>query len=194
MKIISKYKDYYDYLMGIYGSDPKLILDRRNFESYEFFHPTKITIYLCGMVYEGFYNGEYFFYGDSLLQLGELARTGWGRINIKQVRIKYEKYSDHSDTIDVALTPYRDVRELNKEFDCPILVNACGYGDPLKWFPLNKINFSSVMKPEEIFILLSSYLSEKITEKELIVDSRTNEEHIESRGFDKKRSFRPNMK
>ena len=27
MKIISKYKDYYDYLQGIYGVDEKLILD-----------------------------------------------------------------------------------------------------------------------------------------------------------------------
>lgn len=30
MKIISKFKDYYDYLVGIYGEDPLLVFDRRN--------------------------------------------------------------------------------------------------------------------------------------------------------------------
>lgn len=29
MKIISKFKDYYDYLVGIYGEDPLLVFDRR---------------------------------------------------------------------------------------------------------------------------------------------------------------------
>ena len=28
MKIISKFKDYYDFLQGIYGVDPLLVLDR----------------------------------------------------------------------------------------------------------------------------------------------------------------------
>ena len=32
MKIISKYKDYYDYLTGIYGVDDKIVLDRRGWE------------------------------------------------------------------------------------------------------------------------------------------------------------------
>lgn len=30
MKIISKFKDYYDYLVGKYGEDPILVFDRRN--------------------------------------------------------------------------------------------------------------------------------------------------------------------
>jgi len=29
MKILGKYKDYYDYLQGIYDVDPLLVLDRR---------------------------------------------------------------------------------------------------------------------------------------------------------------------
>ena len=29
MKIIDKYKDYYDYLQGIYGQDPLAVYDRR---------------------------------------------------------------------------------------------------------------------------------------------------------------------
>lgn len=29
MKIIDKNKDYYDFLMGVYGQDPKAVYDRR---------------------------------------------------------------------------------------------------------------------------------------------------------------------
>lgn len=43
MKIISKYKDYYDYLQGIYGVDEKLILDR-TVESPRSFDPQDYTI------------------------------------------------------------------------------------------------------------------------------------------------------
>lgn len=34
MKIISQYKDYYDYLIGFYGIDEKIVLDRRKFNKY----------------------------------------------------------------------------------------------------------------------------------------------------------------
>ncbi len=43
MKIISKYKDYYDYLQGIYGVDEKLILDRTT-ESPRMFDPDDYAV------------------------------------------------------------------------------------------------------------------------------------------------------
>ena len=50
MKIISKYKDVYDYLTGIYGEDPLLILDRREFDinriSASQFYNTKIQLFI----------------------------------------------------------------------------------------------------------------------------------------------------
>ena len=36
MKIISKYKDYYDYLGGIYGRDDTLTYDRRKTEEFPY--------------------------------------------------------------------------------------------------------------------------------------------------------------
>ena len=54
MKIISKYKDYYDYLQGIYGIDNNLILDRIKFSpiSYEYDN-TIITLYICDYKIQG---------------------------------------------------------------------------------------------------------------------------------------------
>lgn len=35
MKIISKFKDYYDYLIGVYGQDPLKVLDRTKYKTYD---------------------------------------------------------------------------------------------------------------------------------------------------------------
>lgn len=42
--------------------------------------------------------------------------------------------------------------------------------------------------------MLSNWLSERISKKENIIDKRTNVEKLESKGFDKITSFRPNIK
>ena len=47
MKIISKYKDYYDYLSGIYGEDPLKILDRREVDPSDNIR----TIVFCDKIY-----------------------------------------------------------------------------------------------------------------------------------------------
>ena len=219
MKIISKYKDYYDYLMGIYGIDEKLVLDRRNFDHRDFYDtPISLQVYICGMAYQGYYDGEKFYYGEGLYKVGQdydewvkKNRTGWWlkyhRPNkIKQVVIKKPKNyqglisgggSDYirgsgSDYLHFAVEPYIDIGKLNEKRDCPIVVEV--YGDRFDFHPLNKIGFGSVIDPHVIFNSLSNWLSKKITEKEVIKDSRTEHQRIESRGFDKKRSFRPKMK
>ena len=47
MKIISKYKDYYDYLSGIYGEDPLKVLDRREVDPSDNIR----TIVFCDKIY-----------------------------------------------------------------------------------------------------------------------------------------------
>ena len=48
MKIISKFKDYYDYLQGVYGVDDKLIIDRTKYTplSYKPSVKTKHSLYI----------------------------------------------------------------------------------------------------------------------------------------------------
>lgn len=67
MKILSKYKDYYDYISGIYGEDPKLVLDRRTGSGFQdLTEDTKYFIFIGGFQIEGYYRGGKMFYGESL--------------------------------------------------------------------------------------------------------------------------------
>jgi hypothetical protein len=109
MRIISKYKDYYDYLQGIYGVDEKLILDRteffptpdrfrtevlrykHNLDSYEL-----VRFWICGYLIEGLYNegSGRFFYGNELRDLASNDK--------KQGKGKFSYYINqhHADDID----------------------------------------------------------------------------------------------
>jgi len=80
MKIISKYKDYYDYLQGVWGMDEKLTLDRTdysvtpNFKESVCPHLSIVRFYICGWVVEGLYYQEkwnkegVFLYGEEILR------------------------------------------------------------------------------------------------------------------------------
>lgn len=48
MKIISKFKDYYDYLQGIYGVYPKLVLDKREFNPIQYFESFSVKHLFIG--------------------------------------------------------------------------------------------------------------------------------------------------
>ena len=67
MKIISKFKDFYDYLTGVYGVDPKLVLDRRNMLNYELGIDTKYLLKIGTHVIDIFVdNIGNIHYGDNL--------------------------------------------------------------------------------------------------------------------------------
>jgi hypothetical protein len=212
MKIISKYKDYYDYLQGIYGIDEKLVLDRREFKMFDFqpHQALKIDIYFCGKKYQGFFNNGTFYLGENLLKIGEevkkkekprwLRKYGTGRFyknesEVRQVCIELpENYIrgnyDRENYLYLNLEPVES--DLKETDDCPIIVSI--WGNSYNFHPLGPLGFSSVLSPEDTFKELSNYLANKITEEENFKDTRSEEQRIESRGFDKKRSFRPKMK
>lgn len=204
MKILSKYKDYYDYLTGIYGVDPKLVLDRRKGARIDKFRsPGGFSIAICGNLVQGFYDGEKCYCGDSLLKVGEEVEVkeyfrGIGFQKEKKVKIKYTTYSlvghipeEHEVTL------YREPQEtdLNEQHDCPILLVTSTWRNDYEPFPrLEDYGIGAVYSPNEMFTMLSSWLSQKITEAENIVDTRSDEMKLESKGFNKKCSFRPKMK
>lgn len=73
MKVLSKYKDYYDYLVGIYGMDEKLILDRRECDiinEYTLNPRTPehniINIAIGGWLYSGLVTPKDIVWGDNL--------------------------------------------------------------------------------------------------------------------------------
>ena len=70
MKIISKYKDYYDFLLGKYGVDPKLVLDRRKGGRLTETSPQSFKLAICGKLIDVFFDGEKCYCGDGLYKVG----------------------------------------------------------------------------------------------------------------------------
>lgn len=216
MKIISKYKDYYDYLQGVYGVDEKIVLDRRTdnivrrhklyFGIYEF---EFVGICINDKLYSGVYENETdsFWFGEDLRKF-ENKKSYFSIHNIfsskKDSMICI--YNDHQNFI---LNTQPIDCNLNSIYDCPILLitdyENLKYAryDRLKissnsvyTYPiLKEFNFASVLNPKEIYLEIYSWLSKKITEKENKRNTKIdNNQKIESKGFDPKTSFRPKIK
>jgi len=177
MKIISGYKDYYDYLMGVYGQDEKLVLDRREY-TYIHYTPTYDDVYT-------FHIGEYMidaFYHDGKFYFGD---------DIKQFSIKTPSYfsvyenTDNNFVVKVGALNKQCLKEQKylgdqsptwKE-DCPILLGKKDF----KKFPiLKEYNINN----------LTDWLSKRITKKENNIKSTSDKIKIVSAGFDLKTSFR----
>jgi hypothetical protein len=205
MKIIDKNgnKDYYDYLVGIYGEDPKLILDRRiaSPDSY-MFYKEKIQLFIAGYVIDGYCDGDKIFYGEDLEQFKSKYKS-WSyykssidkKKNDTLISIDIDRY-----LVDFNKDIKKDTENINSFFDCPIILSRYNTRRPVKEretikFPkLNELYLPKFLKAEDIFLMLSEWLSNKISEKEKIENTQTDVEKILSKGFDDKRSFRPNMK
>lgn len=191
MKIISKYKDYYDYLVGKYGIDEKLVLDRTEFTHTPFELSddiTKYSFWICGYFLEVlYYKGEYLC-GDRV-----------EKVAIKQSTKKYKwyfkdyttdefyyiepKYSGRPITIKKEIEYYKN--NPNEKLDCPILIKLGDqkYGK----FPiLAEYRIPYILEPEKIWLMLSEWLGRE----KVIPEKLTNTQKIVSKGFDLITSFR----
>lgn len=216
MKIISKYKDYYDYISGIYGEDPLIVLDRSEFSCPYFLGNYRdhidsgvINIYVGGFLIEGFYYDDKIYYGDDLLKFGKpmhgpSQRYSWLRnFQLEHLQNEY-KSNDISEkdiiNIDNQFFNWKsrshlilnkmvvDNNKINERENCAIIVvkgNTIYKNCILKDLFLN--NFIS---PEEIYKIISNWISEQITKKENKEDTRTDLQKIVGKGFDKITSFR----
>jgi hypothetical protein len=178
MKIISKHKDYYDYLVGIYGEDPLKILDRRDVNTSEDIY----SIYFCGKIYikgipkyirksydnklryaekeNRYFISDYYdievIYKDEEVVWFSISEVEWNRRG--RVKIDFNKIDK----------PYCSLPDLSY----PILKN---------------IGFNKVMDAIEVYIAIENYISKKDAQ----VDSNPdNMIRYEQKGFDKKESFR----
>ena len=130
MKIISKFKDYYDYLSGIYGVDPKLVLDRTKGKVPSYANtPEHIILYICGIRVEGYYDGENFYYGENLLLVGEkLSKNYWLFKDDRVPHVHIKKPRTHFG-LTIKMEPIEDKFKFNKKLNCPIILCASN-GDP----------------------------------------------------------------
>lgn len=208
MKIISKYKDYYDYLVGIYGEDPLIILDRRNYQIPNFYgskEPRKIRLYICDWNYEGLYINEKFYYGKAIEPFAMKSKLEgvWYRKYLKRNENKEEEsytikdkngdyVKDGSHAMVIQIKPVKT--KVNTKVGIPILLRQeFVYNNPLEQienfytYPiLKELNFKSCVPPEDMFLMLSSFMAKKDSQ----IDTRTNKEKIITAGFDLKESFR----
>lgn len=210
MKIICKRgeKDYYDYLQNLYGIDELVVYDRRNS------FPIDLSNFYIGYGLDNIFKKTKEF-DDIKRRLvkgyGMKKPVLKGRFFYFVIEIGYhhyyfkvERYLDDNDNVVLVpeMTEKKKV-ELDKRLsDCPMSI-CCGY--KYSWrtnFYLPKDYQKGIVKNP---ILKNTYIPSFIDAKEVwdnlyeyisslrdkpFEDTRTNDQHIESHGFDKKISFR----
>jgi hypothetical protein len=204
MKIISKFKDYYDYLQGIYGIDEKLILDRTEFYRTPKFPPNGlVNIYICGYEYEGVcLNGQYYWESDiEKIALKSKKRRYWIRGGDEKDYYTVDLKLSNQSLTQVLKKRVNSV--VNDKLNYPILINVLGgelgltykhrdyhyfeHHQEFSKFPiLADYGFQRVLPAEDLWIQLSNWLSRTKD----IPNNQTNKEKILSAGFDLKTSFR----
>lgn len=185
MKIISKYKDYYDYLIGVWGSDPIIVLDRtkydhlvprdvqpNNHEEYQFF--------ICGKMISGYkLKGiEKILFKDDLKPFVKVHEYD------KSIYFKRE-WMNHSWRMNkLNLDLIEDATRLNEKENCPILVK---YANNIYHFPiLSLFNFNRAISAEEIYLMITEWLGRD----KIHLNPISNSEKIVLHGFDTRTSFR----
>lgn len=185
MKIISKYKDYYDYLQGIYGVDEKLVLDRRDFQTP--YVPTspkyKLSVYVGNVVVDVLMVDGKPYVGESIVPF---AHSGFmQRDDRYSVRVDGGRYN----IVSLRKTP-EDLGEksLTWEHNCAILTSM--YGSIYRFPILRDLGIPSALPPEQVWQILSAWLGQVVTKSEPIVPVGDDKVRIQSAGFDLKTSFR----
>lgn len=189
MKIISKIKDYYDYLTGMYGVDPKAILDRTKYTVLTgFSNNSFVRLYICGFIYEGYFRDDRFYWGEDLALIAN-AKPKWEwreRDKNKSndfVLVSHVSYgTTHSHYI--SKVPYKDKNNINKREKLPIL-----YEERRNEFTsviLRDLQIAYFLRPQQIYLMLNDWL----LQVEDVPNKQTDKEKIISNGFDIKKSFR----
>lgn len=194
MKIFSKTKDYWHYLVGVYGIDPVLIYDCRDSKKIQMPLPSnhwgswRITIAVNNKTYQffGLPDGQIGHTAEDILKYAQLSgygpfAVGFGRFKPSLAWAQREYQSENN-------LPTK----INQERRQPILVEQGWSG----WFvptKLDDIKFHRVMDAHTIYTEVSEFLG-WLNDNPEAPDNQTNKEKVVSHGFDLKTSFRPNIK
>ena len=185
MKIISKYKDYYDYLMGIRGVDPLIVLDRRKGivhkpidikpSLYKF---ALIQLAICDVMHYGL--------------IGKNGRVYWGKSMHRFGDIEKDWYHDNrlSLRVDGATLPLEPtVTDVNAKCECPVVFVQDSRKEEVTLYPqLRAYGVQKWYKSEDIYTDISNWISSRIGQT--IEDKRTDLEKLQNAGFDRVTSFR----
>jgi hypothetical protein len=199
MKIISGFKDSYDYLQSLYGVDEKLVLDRRKYYNLKYIPKgtSKVVIHIGEYLLEGLVKNETFYWGADIEQFSSPKTKYDIHKDYKDLKndfyiVNNELYRGY-ENIKIFKEPVHlgDKSPTWKE-DCPILIK--NYSDYTKHPILKQYNINSFVTNEWIWHNLTEWLSKRITKNEPDVPIGTDKERILSAGFDLKTSFRNKIK
>lgn len=200
MRIISKHKDYYDYMVGIYGIDPLVIYDRREPEFIKFEPQGDITqinfikkheFHICNkklIIFE--YKNELYHKPDTLLILNKkLIKDGHGKHTLWYHNAWwYQKILINSNKNEGQLIydHYNEKSKLNKKLRLPVILNQNG----THYLPLLKsYKFHKVIAADELYKKIYAFQS-WLVDNPPIPNKQTDLEKLDSHGFDRKKSFR----
>ena len=215
MKIISKVKDYYDFLVSKWGIDPKVVYVRNgkritDTDTYDLYvDPKKCKNWAIdkSSIFIENANGEILFAKGArrMRAIDDYTHVAviWAGDKMYAFGIvAYKKYG--KDEFVSKIEPLRDnvVKRntriyssfLKRDSKAPVVyaIYNTYWGSSAIEKVENPIiinsKFAKFMNPEEVFLGIYSYIS-KMNEKD-IKDNRTNDEKIVSNGFDKRISFR----
>jgi len=211
MKIISKHKEYYDYVQGIYGIDELLTYDRRveYLEKPREFDEEKPRTYyfaICGRKYLVIHYLDNFYHTiDELMVLHKLLKKNgisYDRNDglVDNYHYDHRTYRRKKSNIETEVKRFYDEgnveTDYNKIHRHPVLVSnyhgTSNYGvyDHDWSIPyLTKFGFGSWIPAEEIYRDISYFIG-WLNDNPEIPNNQTNKEKILSHGFDMKKSFR----
>lgn len=211
MRILDKTKEFYDYVVSKYGIDNQIILDRRNKEEHYF--PDDIHNWIFNYLWNtslhfvlevGYV--QYLFQVDyvegkiqnvnivkifeSACQIIDYQREFWSAHKIKTTY----KFKVRKDLIS-CVTNFYNVEPLHRAINHKEVTIYTLRFDQLSNMSVRKnkeyVNlnpFAKFLDPEEVYQQIYNYL---ISKKDIkIEDIRSDVQKLESKGFDKKTSFR----
>ena len=242
MKIISKFKDFYDYKVAKYGVDEKLVYTRKTY--CEYFESFVIDVYTASddrISEENFNknlkeNFEYFkginfhkilILGEKLIHLFFTENGVYTHFDAKNLDVSKGKYQSYYSK-EITFNDERNFEiytdfgyawdklfsydrkklfsHMNIDKDDVILnepmllIELIGKSKSSKYLYTYKFTYNPYLSKLGVYIdedfiwqSLVEFLSNKRSEKE-ITPEVSNENKIQSKGFDLKTSFRPNMK
>lgn len=209
MKIIGRYKDFYDYLQGVYGIDSEVILDRSYIDLTNEVTklPLEINRISDGKVKEVFedidfskqpfkeFNGRYW-NGNLRVMIGLLVGDQMYLIETDNIewrscfnffryvgKVNYTRTSANVHPVEiVTFTSHKDFNYLPKNPDkIEVFSN----------FLIKDTPFIGRINPIEVWTELYNYLCKV---KTVEVPNQSNDSKIQSHGFDLKESFRGKVK
>jgi hypothetical protein len=200
MKIISTYKDYYDFCQGVYGQDEKICYVRGSLENLPLTDPLSDSclfyrVHICGVVYHVFnYKFANYFGEDGAKMVYDMM--------MKARNYKKWSYSSDESMINNYIRAVNSQRwfnnidkhlsetNVNDKLNLPVYIEQMNYRlDATKTYTnvkLSELNMASILPAHDIFLQIGTFLSRE----KPVVDNRDDIAKLESYGFDKKTSFR----